>query len=90
MMKGGKCGGFMVAKVLVVVGALNWGLVGAFDFNLVNLILGSVSWLERLVYVLVGVAALGMIFGCCCKKCKSAKGGCCGGSGKKEGGCSGH
>ena len=47
-----------VALVLVIVGGLNWGLVGAFDFNLVNVILGSVSWLERLVYVLVGLAAL--------------------------------
>lgn len=47
-----------VALVLVIVGGVNWGLVGAFNFNLVNVILGSVAWLERLVYVLVGLSAL--------------------------------
>lgn len=48
----------MVSFVLVVVGALNWGLVGLLDFNLVNMLLGGVPALERLVYVLVGVAAV--------------------------------
>ncbi|MBS3151468.1 DUF378 domain-containing protein [Candidatus Woesearchaeota archaeon] len=47
-----------IALVLVIIGGINWGLIGALDFNLVNLILGSVSWLERIVYVLVGLAAL--------------------------------
>ncbi|MBS3157505.1 DUF378 domain-containing protein [Candidatus Woesearchaeota archaeon] len=47
-----------VTLVLVIVGGVNWGLVGAFNFNLVNVILGSVAWLERLVYVLVGLSAL--------------------------------
>jgi len=51
-----------VALVLVVVGGLNWGLVGLLDFNLVNVIFESVSWLERLVYGLVGLAALYMIY----------------------------
>jgi uncharacterized protein len=84
MMKGGKCcGGAMIGKILVVIGALNWGLVGAFDFNLVNAILGSVSWLERLVYVLVGLAGVMLLVGCPCKKCKGKK--CCG-SGKCESG----
>jgi len=44
--------------VLVVVGALNWGLVGLFNFNLVETIFGGVEWLERLIYVLVGAAAV--------------------------------
>ncbi len=80
----------MIAKILVIIGALNWGLVGVFDFNLVKAILGSVSWLERLVYILVGVAALGMLFGCPCKKCKSMKGGCCSSDkGDKGGSCKG-
>jgi len=48
----------IVAFVLVIVGALNWGLVGLFDFNLVDAVFGAVSWLERLIYVLVGVAAV--------------------------------
>ncbi|MBI2594484.1 DUF378 domain-containing protein [Candidatus Curtissbacteria bacterium] len=48
----------VVTFTLVVVGALNWGLVGLFDFNLVHAILGSVAGLERLVYILVGVSAV--------------------------------
>lgn len=62
--------------VLVLIGGLNWGLVGAFEWNLVNALFGSVSWLERLIYILVGLAALmGLLKmgkGCCgsgsCKK----------------------
>lgn len=46
-----------VALVLVVVGALNWGLVGAFDFNLVTTLFGD-GTLTRVVYVLVGLAGL--------------------------------
>ncbi len=49
-----------VAAVLVVIGGLNWGLV-ALNFNLVNFLFGSVSWLETLVYALVGLSALWMI-----------------------------
>lgn len=48
----------VVALVLVVVGALNWGLVGAFDYNLVAEIFGSGSGFERTIYVLVGLAGL--------------------------------
>lgn len=48
----------MVAFLLVIVGALNWGLVGAFHFNLVNTVLGSMPWLESLVYILVGLSAI--------------------------------
>lgn len=43
---------------LVIVGALNWGLIGLFGFNLVNVIFGSWPMVETLVYVLVGVAAV--------------------------------
>lgn len=46
-----------VALVLTLVGALNWGLV-AFGFNLVNILLGTVPLLEKLVYVLVGASAV--------------------------------
>ena len=48
----------MVAFTLVVVGALNWGLVGLFNFNLVSTLLGVDSALEKLVYVLVGLSAV--------------------------------
>ncbi len=47
----------LIALVLVIVGGLNWGLV-AFDFNLVEIIFGSLQWLVTLVYLLVGVSAL--------------------------------
>ena len=45
------------AFLLVIVGALNWGLVGLLNLNLVEAVLGSVG-LDRLVYVLVGVSAV--------------------------------
>ena len=65
------------ARVLLLVGGLNWGLVGVgmlmdSNLNVVNMILGSMSVLEGIVYVLVGVAALMSIFGCKCSKCKEA------------------
>lgn len=41
---------------LVVIGALNWGLIGLFNYNLVNALLGSLPGLEKLVYVLVGAS----------------------------------
>jgi len=51
-----------VAIVLAIIGAVNWGLVGAINFNVVNLILGSISWLEKAVYVIVGLAGLYLIY----------------------------
>ena len=46
-----------ITLLLVIVGGLNWGLVGLFGFDLVAAIFGSGSDLSRLVYVLVGVSA---------------------------------
>jgi uncharacterized membrane protein YuzA (DUF378 family) len=51
-----------IALVLVIVGGLNWGLVGLFGFDLVEAILGAVPILQRIVYVLVGIAAAYMIY----------------------------
>lgn len=48
----------VVAAVLLVVGGLNWGLVGAANFDLVATIFGVMSPLSRIVYVLVGLAAV--------------------------------
>ena len=48
----------MVAFLLVVVGAINWGLVGLFNLNLVMALLGSAPVLEKLVYILVGASAV--------------------------------
>ena len=51
-----------LAVVLVVVGGLNWGLVGLLDLDLVELIFGSIPILAKIVYILVGLAALYMIY----------------------------
>lgn len=49
------------AMILSIIGGINWGLVGALDFDLVASVLGPGSGLARLVYVLVGLAALYLI-----------------------------
>lgn len=51
-----------VATALVVVGALNWLLVGAFNFDLVATIFGHLSWVSRAIYIIVGVAGLYLIY----------------------------
>jgi len=48
----------IIAIVLVIVGGLNWGLVGLFNFDLVAAIFGAMSSLSRIVYALVGLAAI--------------------------------
>lgn len=47
-----------IANVLVLIGALNWGLVGIFDWNAVDAIFGAGSALARLVYAIVGISAI--------------------------------
>jgi len=48
----------LVTLLLVIVGGLNWGLVGLFNFNLVSALFGDMSALSRIVYVLVGISAV--------------------------------
>lgn len=48
----------LVSIVLVIVGGLNWGLVGVLNFDLVATIFGEMSSLSRIVYALVGVSAI--------------------------------
>ena len=74
--KGG-CTSAVIAKILVIIGGINWGLIGLgmllgslSNWNIVNVILGSVPVVEEIVYVLVGIAAIMLIFGCKCGKCK--------------------
>ena len=50
-----------IVVVLVIIGALNWGLVGIFNFDLVKSIFGDMSVISRIIYSLVGVAGLYMI-----------------------------
>ena len=74
----------IVAAVLLIVGGLNWGLVGVGmlmgkgleAWNVVHMLLGSWPVVEAIVYLLVGVAAILKIFGCPCKKCKEACAAC--------------
>lgn len=47
-----------LALLLVIVGALNWGLVGVFGFNLVAALLGDGSALSQIVYTLVGISGI--------------------------------
>lgn len=47
-----------VAMVLMIVGAINWGLVGLFNFDLVATIFGDMSAVSRVVYVLVGLSGV--------------------------------
>ena len=47
-----------IALTLAIIGAVNWGLVGFFDFNLVSFLFGSMTWVSRIVYALVGIAGL--------------------------------
>lgn len=78
-----KCGCMVskVTEILVIVGALNWGLAGVgmlmdTNLNVVNMLLGKSPAIEAIVYVLVGIAGIVEIFGCKCAKCKA----CCAGS----------
>lgn len=80
-----------IARILVLIGALNWGAIGVFNYNFVAAILGTgamtnVMGAERVIYILVGIAALICVIcmvlcrlghGCCCKLCKSKHCPCC-------------
>lgn len=52
----------VIVATLLVIGGLNWGLIGFFDFNLVGTIFGEMSAFTRLVYSVVGICALYQIF----------------------------
>lgn len=46
------------ALTLVIIGAINWGLIGIFRLDLVNLLFGNMSWISRIIYTLVGLSGL--------------------------------
>lgn len=48
----------LVSLILVIVGGLNWGLVGILNFNLVSAIFGDMSTISKIVYALVGLSAV--------------------------------
>ena len=72
MMSGHLCPFHKIAWLLVMIGAINWGLVGIGSFmgsnwNLVSMIFGTMPSVEAAIYVLVGLSAVSFFFGC--KKC---------------------
>lgn len=66
-----------IVGAVAIIGALNWGLIGLANFNLVDQIFGAGSLLSRLIYILVGLSGLALLssYFICCPSC-----GCC----KKE------
>ncbi len=78
-----------VAGVLVVTGAINWGLVGGFNFNLVSKLVGAGTTAEKVIYIIIGVAGAVKLLGCfitlpCSKMCKAGDA-----KDQKEGSCGG-
>ena len=51
-----------IALVLLIIGGLNWGLIGLFDFDLVAAIFGTMSGISRIIYTLVGLSAIYVTF----------------------------
>ncbi|MBW3004646.1 DUF378 domain-containing protein [Candidatus Woesearchaeota archaeon] len=51
-----------IAFVLLIIGGLNWGLVGIGGWNVVDMIFGSIPILLKIVYILVGLSALYMLY----------------------------
>lgn len=68
----GKCSVCKVGWILLIIGGLNWGLVGFLDWNFVEWLLGSWPVVVRVVYALVGLSAIVVMFsmGGHCKNCK--------------------
>lgn len=48
----------IIALILILIGALNWGLIGFFSFDLVRVIGGNMSMISRIIYALVGIAGI--------------------------------
>jgi uncharacterized protein len=66
----GKCSPHCIARWLLIIGGLNWGLIGLAQWNVVEMLFGSWSWLVQIIYILVGFSAVLMIIEDGCKVCK--------------------
>lgn len=53
-----------VLLILVIIGAVNWGLIGFFRFNLVAFLFGNMTWISRVIYAVIGLSGLYMISVC--------------------------
>jgi len=60
----------IIARILVLIGAINWGCIGFFNFNLVNFFFGNMI-IEKVIYDAVGISALYLLLRC--RKCCSSK-----------------
>ena len=49
---------YNIALTLLIVGGLNWGLIGLFNYNLVDALFGNATWLARTIYAIVGASAI--------------------------------
>ena len=67
---GRMCNVHKLAWVLVLIGAINWGIVGVFQLDLVARLFGAWPMLLRVVYALVGLSAIAMLLKGNCKGCK--------------------
>jgi uncharacterized membrane protein YuzA (DUF378 family) len=63
-----------IVGIFVIIGALNWGLIGAFNYNLVEAIFGSMTTVTRILYGLVGLSGLLLLvsFFTVCPACKKS------------------
>ena len=63
-----------IAGALVIIGALNWGLVGAANMNVVEQVFGYGTTITKVIYILVGVSGLAILASCfkICPGCKKA------------------
>lgn len=60
----------IIALVLTIVGALNWLLIGIIGFNFVNWVSFGMVWLERMLYIIVGIAGIYMLVWLCVSRGK--------------------
>ncbi len=72
MMKQNCCAICKVVGLLVIIGALNWGIIGALKINVVHNLIGSIPKAERIVYILVGLAGIMKLISCF-KECPACK-----------------
>jgi len=58
-----------IAIILIIIGAINWGLVGLFSFNIVMFLFSGLPLLEHLIYIIIGLAGIYKLFtlGKCCR-----------------------
>ncbi|NNM43010.1 MAG: DUF378 domain-containing protein [Chlamydiae bacterium] len=62
----------LIVIILLIIGGLNWGLVGLFNFNLVDTLFGFMSPVSRVIYTVVGLGAAYRLlaWNAICKRCK--------------------